>query len=82
MGFYEILSVGYFRFQEKCEKRIEQMLNNNTTVVLLVSHQIEQIEKLCNKVLWLDRGHIKIIGETKEVCEMYKQQRDFIIKNI
>lgn len=67
----EILSVGDFLFQQKCENRISQMMSNGTTVII-VSHSIEQIEKLCNKVIWLEKGKVKMLGETKEVCDAYK----------
>ncbi len=67
----EILSVGDYLFQQKCEQRISDMMKNQTTVII-VSHSIEQIEKLCNRVMWLEKGHIKMIGNTQEVCEQYK----------
>ncbi len=67
----EILSVGDFLFQQKCENRISEMMKNGTTVII-VSHSIEQIEKLCNKVIWLEKGKVKMLGETKEVCDAYK----------
>lgn len=67
----EILSVGDFRFQEKCEKRISNLMGGGTTV-LIVSHALSQIERLCNRVLWLDKGHMKMIGDMQEVCDAYK----------
>lgn len=67
----EILSVGDFLFQQKCENRISEMMSNGTTVII-VSHSIEQIEKLCNKVIWLEKGKVKMLGNTKEVCDAYK----------
>ncbi len=67
----EILSVGDYKFQEKCEKRIKQMMAGGTTVIL-VSHTLEQIKKLCNRVLWLDKGKMKMLGETTLVCQAYK----------
>lgn len=51
----EVLSVGDFRFQQKCEERIQKMIKDGVTI-LLVSHDIGMIERLCNKVLWLDHG--------------------------
>ena len=51
----EVLSVGDFRFQEKCEARIQNMKDQGTTI-LFVSHSIEQVKKICNKVVWLDHG--------------------------
>ena len=67
----EILSVGDFLFQQKCERRIGELMSGGTTV-LLVSHSIEQIERLCSRVIWLDRGVVKMDGRTWEVCEQYK----------
>ena len=62
----EVLSVGDFRFQEKCHKRIGEMLEKGTTL-LFVSHSIEQVEGLCNKAVWLEHGNVKMFGECKEV---------------
>lgn len=68
----EVLSVGDFHFQEKCEKRIRSMIEQGTTIII-VSHDIGMIERLCNKVLWLDHGIIKDFGSTKSVCDEYKK---------
>lgn len=68
----EILAVGDFKFQEKCEKRINDMLNNKHTTVIVVSHSIEQIERMCKHCAWLEKGNLKMVGETAEVCNAYK----------
>ena len=68
----EILSVGDFLFQQKCEERMQQLMSGGTTVIL-VSHSIEQIERMCNRVAWLEHGHIKMNGPTEEVCAAYKK---------
>lgn len=67
----EILSVGDFKFQEKCENRIKELINEGTTV-LIVSHSFDQIEKLCDRVLWIDKGNQMMLGETTEVLEAYR----------
>ena len=67
----EVLSVGDFHFQEKCEKRIKEMIDNGTTIII-VSHDMALIEKLCSKVLWINNGNIRELGETKLVCTKYK----------
>ncbi len=67
----EILAVGDFQFQQKCEKRINDMMQGGTTVII-VSHSIDQIERLCNRCVWLEKGKIKMIGATAEVCNAYK----------
>mgnify|MGYP000091069917 CR=1 FL=1 len=66
----EVLSVGDYKFRAKCENRIKELLMNGTTV-LLVSHSSQQIEKLCDRVLWLEKGKVKMIGDTKEVLRQY-----------
>ncbi|MBE6739177.1 MAG: ABC transporter ATP-binding protein [Ruminococcaceae bacterium] len=67
----EILSVGDFLFQEKCEKRINELMEGGTTIVI-VSHTIAQIERLCDRVMWIEKGNLKMLGETSEVCKAYK----------
>ena len=67
----EVLSVGDFRFQEKCETRIQNMLNSGTTL-LFVSHSIAQVEKLCNKVVWLEKGRMRAAGPAEIYCEQYR----------
>lgn len=68
----EVLSVGDFHFQEKCEKRIKKMLNQGTTL-LFVSHSIEQVMMLCDKVVWLEHGVVKRFGDAKEIGEEYSK---------
>lgn len=67
----EILAVGDFLFQQKCEKRIKDLMAGGTTV-LIVSHSIDQIEKLCDRVLWIEKSKPKMIGNTFEVCNAYR----------
>ncbi|MGN1187952.1 MAG: ABC transporter ATP-binding protein [Lachnospiraceae bacterium] len=67
----EVLAVGDSKFQEKCINRIEEMMAKGTTV-LFVSHSIRQVEMVCNKVVWLEHGHLKKYGPTMEICEEYK----------
>ncbi len=70
----EILAVGDFLFQQKCEDRINKMMQDDTTVII-VSHSIEQIERLCKHCVWLEKGKVKMIGETAEVCNAYKNSK-------
>ena len=67
----EVLAVGDSRFQQKCIARIKEMMEKGTTV-LFVSHSIEQVEMVCNKVVWLEHGKLKMQGNTDEICEIYK----------
>lgn len=68
----EVLAVGDFRFQQKCMERIRGMMAEGTTV-LFVSHSIEQVEEICNKVVWINSGKLYMQGNTKEICDIYKQ---------
>jgi ABC-type polysaccharide/polyol phosphate transport system ATPase subunit len=67
----EILGVGDYKFQEKCKKRIEDMLSHGVTV-LLVSHSINTIKSMCSRALILEKGKIVSIGCVKEVCSVYE----------
>lgn len=66
----EILSVGDFKFRQKCEKRMQEMLSNGTTLIY-VSHSLDTVKELCEKAVWLDKGSIKMIGSSEEVCNAY-----------
>lgn len=68
----EILSVGDFLFKEKSEARMRELMSGGTTV-LIVSHSIEQIERLCNKAAWMRRGKIVMDGNCEAVCAAYKE---------
>ena len=69
----EILSVGDADFQYKSGKRMQELMGGGTTV-LLVSHSIEQIRELCDRVIWLEHGTIKMLGNTDDVCDAYCNQ--------
>ncbi|MCI8371173.1 MAG: ABC transporter ATP-binding protein [Lachnospiraceae bacterium] len=67
----EILAVGDFRFQEKCEERINSMLDSGTTL-LLVSHNMDQVKRLCKNGILLSHGENLVCGPMEEVCEQYE----------
>lgn len=66
----EILSVGDFKFQEKCGIKIQSMIKKGTNL-LFVSHNTKQVEELCDQAIWLDSGKIRMIGESKHICKEY-----------
>lgn len=67
----EVLSVGDYKFQQKCEKRIREMIQNGVTIIL-VSHEIKLIQKLCTKVIWLEHGSVKDIGNAEIISKEYE----------
>ncbi len=67
----EILAVGDASFQEKSKRRMLDLMSGGTTV-LFVSHSLGQIRELCNRVLWLDHGQVKMFGDTQTVCDAYE----------
>lgn len=68
----EVLSVGDFRFQQKCEARIHNMKANGTTI-LFVSHSIQQVKSICNKIIWLEHGRVRAFGDAEKICDEYSQ---------
>ena len=67
----EILSVGDVEFQEKSRERMMKLMGGGTTV-LFVSHSLKQVQDMCKRVIWLDKGRVVMEGPTKEVCDAYQ----------
>jgi len=68
----EILSVGDFKFQQKCHIRISEMLQKGTTL-LFVSHDAEKVMELCKKAIWLNGGVMMMVGDSRDVCKAYAE---------
>ena len=68
----EVLSVGDFLVQQKCEQRINSLINDDHVTVLIVSHSTEQIERLCNRCVWIEKGQLRMVGPAQEVCQAYR----------
>lgn len=66
----EILSVGDYKFRQKCMKRMKELLSGGTTL-LYVSHNIEEVRRLCDHAVWLDKGTARMVGDVEEVCNAY-----------
>lgn len=66
----EILAVGDEAFQRKSRAKMLELMGGGTTV-LYVSHSLDQIRELCNRVIWLDHGKVVMQGEAPEVCDAY-----------
>ena len=67
----EILAVGDADFQEKSKRRMLELMGGGTTV-LFVSHSLGQIQEMCDRVLWLEKGRLKMACKTETVCAMYQ----------
>jgi ABC-type polysaccharide/polyol phosphate transport system ATPase subunit len=78
----EILGVGDYKFQQKCDNRIRNMITDGVTV-LLVSHDISVIKANCTRAMLLEKGELICVGTVDEVCDVYgdegkRRERDFI----
>ncbi len=70
----EILAVGDYKFRKKCEERMNYMLSGGTTL-LYVSHSIDEVKRLCNHAIWLEKGVARMIGDSQEVCNAYMSEQ-------
>lgn len=68
----EILAVGDQAFQDKCHKRLEDMMNGGTTV-LLVSHSAADIKRICQKAVWIDRSDLRFAGNVDDALRLYNK---------
>lgn len=68
----EVLAVGDLEFQKKCLGKMEEVSRGGSRTVLFVSHQMNQIRRLCQRVIWLDGGRIVRSGPTHEVVSAYE----------
>lgn len=67
----EVLAVGDHKFKQKSEAKMKSLMESGTTV-LFVSHSIEQMKNMCDRVLWLEHGTVKDIGPADVICDKYK----------
>lgn len=66
----EVLAVGDYAFQQKCEKRMNEMRECGTTL-LFVSHSIDSVKEVCDHALWIEKGTAKMSGKVDVVCDAY-----------
>lgn len=69
----EVLSVGDAAFKEKSYNKMKELISDENRTVVIVSHSLDTIKNLCNEVLWLHNGEIKMMGEPEKVIEEYKK---------
>ena len=66
----EVLAVGDVKFRAKCEKRMKELLEGGTTL-LYVSHNINEVKRLCTHAIWIDKGVERMKGDVKTVADAY-----------
>lgn len=69
----EVLGVGDYKFQQKCHKRMSEIIDSGATV-LFVSHDVDQVKEICTRAIWLEKGKVIMDGEVNEVCDRYMEQ--------
>ena len=70
----ETLSVGAVSLKKKCERRIKHFIESGNVTVLFVSHSIKQVERICQRAVWIEKGDLRMDGPVEEVCEAYRNQ--------
>ena len=70
----ETLSVGDVFFQEKCERRIQHFIESGDVTVLFVSHSMDQVERICQRAVWIEKGDLRMDGPVDAVCKAYRDQ--------
>ena len=73
----EVLSVGDQFFRKKSLDRVQKMIHGGSTV-LIVSHNMNTIKNHCTKVVWIEKGTLKMVGDPKTVCESYAKSHDVV----
>lgn len=71
----EILAVGDNSFQTKCFNKLKSLKDQGTTIVI-VSHALGQVEKLCDRAIWIDEGKIREDGPAREICKLYLERME------
>ena len=69
----EVLSVGDVRFKEKSYNKMKELISDEHRTVLIVSHNLDTISKLCDEVLWLNDGEVIDIGKTSDILPKYEE---------
>lgn len=70
----ETISVGDVFFQQKCERRIQYFLESCDVTVSFVSHSMEQVERICQRAVWIDKGDLRMDDPVDEACKTYHDQ--------
>ena len=71
----EVLAVGDISFQKKCLAKIQEVAKRDNRTILFVSHNLDAVQGLCDRSIYLDHGEVKMIGKTEDVIKMYLDQQ-------
>lgn len=77
----EVLAVGDYEFQKKCLGKMDNITKNQGRTVLFVSHNMSAVENICNEIILIDRGEIKLKGKAKHVLDYYSNNQVIIFNN-
>jgi ABC-type polysaccharide/polyol phosphate transport system ATPase subunit len=69
----EVLSVGDAKFKKKSYEKMRELISDKNRTVIIVSHSTETLQKLCDNILWIHDGEIKMMGSTEEVLPEYNK---------
>ena len=69
----EILSVGDSKFKKKSYNKMKELISNEKRTVIIVSHSMETLKDLCDEILWLHEGEVRMHGETESVLKAYEE---------
>ena len=67
------MAVGDQHFQDKCFKKLEQLRDSDKTIVI-VTHNLDSIKKLCNRAIWINQGEVKMDGKCSDVIDCYLKE--------
>ena len=69
----EVLSVGDEKFRKKSYKKLRELIEDNSHTVIFVSHSLDKVKLLCDRVIWMDEGKIRRSGNPKAVVAEYEE---------
>ena len=72
----EVLSVGDAKFKKKSYRKMKELISNKDRTVMIVSHSLGSVQKLCDSLLWLNDGQVMMQGDAKEVIKHYMEFMD------
>ncbi len=69
----EVLSVGDARFKKKSHQKMKELIMDKDRTVIMISHSLDTLKSMCDRIIWLHQGEINMVGKPKEVLEKYNQ---------